>query len=444
MEYMMQDKKRLTVRHLVIGSEKPKICVPIVGKTEVEICTQVKQVLAEKPDLLEWRIDFFEQVHDRETLLKVAGMIRELVSDMPLLVTFRTEAEGGEQSVSWEEYIDLYTALAMSGVCDMLDVELFAAKRMGVDNADEATGELIASLHANGCAVIMSSHDFEQTPSKEELIMRMCHMQSLGADIAKVAMMPQSQSDVDVLMAATKEMYDHYAVIPIVTMSMGELGAISRLNGELTGSAITFGCCGAASAPGQIEVPKLRKGLGMIHTLEMQKRKEGKIFLIGFMGSGKSSVSAYLQKQYGLEEVDTDAFIVEKEGRSITDIFEQNGEDYFRQLETQVLQELAARKGILVSCGGGMAVKPENVALMKQQGIVVLLTAKPETILERVKDDDSRPILRGNKNTAFIEQLINKRKNSYYTAADIVVPTDALSVSEVGDRIMNEVRGIIL
>ena len=155
------------------------------------------------------------------------------------------------------------------------------------------------------------------------------------------------------------------------------------------------------------------------------------ILLIGFMGCGKSTVSSFLCKMLAMDSVEMDAVIVEREGMSINDIFAKYGEEYFRNLETNLLIELSQKNQLVVSCGGGAALREINVQHMKNNGRVVLLTAAPETILERVKDNDDRPLLRGNKNVEFIGDLMEKRRAKYEAAVDIVISTDHKSVLEI-------------
>lgn len=165
------------------------------------------------------------------------------------------------------------------------------------------------------------------------------------------------------------------------------------------------------------------------------------IFLIGFMGCGKSAVSAQMVKKHGMMIREMDEEIVEREGMSIPEIFETKGESYFRDVETNLLAEIAESKNQIVSCGGGAVLREENIQHMKKSGKVVLLTAKAETILERVKDDDNRPLLKGNKNVDFIQELLNKRRPNYEKAADIIVETDEKSLDEICREIINKVKG---
>lgn len=160
------------------------------------------------------------------------------------------------------------------------------------------------------------------------------------------------------------------------------------------------------------------------------------IVLIGFMGSGKSTISRALSKVFAMDVIEMDQVIAERENMSISEIFEVHGEEYFRNLETELLRELQARKGVVISCGGGVPMREENVVEMKKNGKVVLLTAKPETILERVKGSHERPLLENNKNVAFISDLMEKRRMKYEAAADIIIGTDGKTEFEICEEII--------
>lgn len=162
------------------------------------------------------------------------------------------------------------------------------------------------------------------------------------------------------------------------------------------------------------------------------------IILIGFMGAGKSTISEYLSTEFALHVVEMDQLIVEREGMSISDIFDTYGEEYFRNLETNLLIEMQSKTNMIVSCGGGVALREKNVQEMKKNGKVVLLTAHPETILERVKDSDERPLLEGNKNVEFISDLMDKRQSKYEAAADVVIHTDHKSALEICEELIKK------
>lgn len=163
------------------------------------------------------------------------------------------------------------------------------------------------------------------------------------------------------------------------------------------------------------------------------------IMLIGFMGTGKSTVSTYLSSELDLPEVDMDATIAKNAGMSIPDIFEKYGEAYFRDLETKTLIEVADSAQAIVSCGGGIVLRDDNVEYMKNNGKIVLLTATPQTVYNRVKDSKNRPILNGNMNVDYIEQLMAKRRDKYMQCADIIIATDGKSVQEISKAIIEEI-----
>ena len=164
------------------------------------------------------------------------------------------------------------------------------------------------------------------------------------------------------------------------------------------------------------------------------------IFLIGFMGAGKSTISDYLKNALAMDVVEMDQCIVERQGMSISDIFETYGEEYFRELETNLLIEMQSQSNVVVSCGGGVPMRERNVVEMKKNGRVVLLTAKPETILERVKDNHDRPLLEDNKTVPFIADLMEKRRAKYEAAADIVIETDGKSELEICEEMIHRLR----
>lgn len=162
------------------------------------------------------------------------------------------------------------------------------------------------------------------------------------------------------------------------------------------------------------------------------------IFLIGFMGAGKSTVAKELKRQLEMNYVEMDQLIVEKQGMSISEIFAEYGEVYFRNLESNTLIELQKRKQTIVSCGGGVVVREDNKDHMRKHGRVVLLTATPETVYHRVKDSTERPILNDNMNVEFIAGLQEKRRALYEAAADVVIATDGKTPEEICREIVEK------
>lgn len=161
------------------------------------------------------------------------------------------------------------------------------------------------------------------------------------------------------------------------------------------------------------------------------------IYLIGFMGSGKSTVAKELAALLESTCVEMDELIEEQQEMPITKIFEVYGEEYFRDLETELLRSLSGEEKMVVSCGGGSVLRDENANLMKAQGRIILLTAKPETIYERVKDSTNRPVLNNNMSVSYIEELMEKRKARYEAVADVCIETDGKSVTEICAEILN-------
>lgn len=164
------------------------------------------------------------------------------------------------------------------------------------------------------------------------------------------------------------------------------------------------------------------------------------IFLIGFMGTGKTTVSKELSELVQLQEIDLDAEIEKREAMKIKDIFEKYGEEHFRKLEHEVIREFEEKSGYVVSCGGGAVLRQENVDSMKKNGVVVLLTAKPETIFQRVRYGENRPLLNGNMNVEYITNLLQARESYYQGAADVVIETDDKSPKKIAEEIMEKTK----
>ena len=172
--------------------------------------------------------------------------------------------------------------------------------------------------------------------------------------------------------------------------------------------------------------------------IQARKLFDYNIVLIGFMGAGKSTISDYLSTVFDMEIVEMDQLIADREEMSIPDIFATYGEEYFRNLETNLLIEMQDKKNVVISCGGGVAMRERNVEEMKKNGKVVLLTASPETIYERVKDNNDRPVLQGRKNVADISELMEQRREKYEAAADIVVNTDDKDVLTICEELVQK------
>ncbi|WP_053361953.1 type I 3-dehydroquinate dehydratase [Bacillus sp. FJAT-27251] len=250
-------KRQLTVRGVVIGRGMPKVCVPLTGKSISELREEAALVKTVDADMVEWRADFFNDIEEFGEVMAALTVIRSSLPEIPLIFTFRSSKEGGEKELSLEAYVKLNERVTESGLVDFIDVELFS---------DEgAVRKLVKKAHENQVLVIVSTHDFEKTPPKEEILYRLRKAQELGGDLPKIAVMPNDASDVLTLLEATHMMSTTYADRPIVAISMAGTGMISRLAGELFGSALTFGTANKASAPGQMPAAELKKVLSLLH-----------------------------------------------------------------------------------------------------------------------------------------------------------------------------------
>ena len=163
----------------------------------------------------------------------------------------------------------------------------------------------------------------------------------------------------------------------------------------------------------------------------IKKLESYNIVFIGFMGVGKTTISSHIAKLLNKELIETDVYIAEKANMDIPSIFDKFGENYFRDLESESVAEISKKRGVIISCGGGAVIREKNVLELKESGIIIRLTATPNTVLQRVKDSNERPILNGHMNTEFIASLMEKRDNFYSNAADITISTDGKTVDEV-------------
>lgn len=410
--------KAVKVKNLIFGKGMPKICIPIVEKEQTEIERIARYILSEPADLVEWRVDCFQDAENPEKVQNVLKSLREILGPMPILFTFRTKKEGGSCEITREEYRRLLLLAASTKYADLLDVEL---------SAGEVLGEIVEKVHRYGGKVILSHHDFEKTPSVSEMKSYLGRMEVLGGDLVKLAVMPDTEEDVFKLLEVSYE-WKRSGKQPAVTMAMGRMGAISRMAGEFFGSAITFGTAGRASAPGQIPCRNLKEILNGYH--EFSAGKEN-LYLIGFMGAGKTTVAGRLKERRKIGMVEMDQEIQKEQQMTVSEIFERFGEEAFREMETELLKRCAKKRGLIVSCGGGTALREENVRIMKESGIVIWLTVLPETVRQRVETEEDRPLLKGKKSLEEIGRLMEKRRKYYDRAADYAIETDGKSVEEL-------------
>ena len=249
----------IKVRDIEIGAGAPKIIVPIVGVTKDDIIAEAKTFDTIPVDMVEWRVDWFENVFEFDKVEEVLKELRDALGNIPILMTFRTSKEGGEKAIEPEAYAKLNIKAAQTGYVDFVDVEIFTG--------DEIVKKIIDGVHAAGARVIASNHDFFKTPAQSDIVYRLRKMQDMGADIPKIAVMPQNMEDVLKLLSVTNEFKEENPDTPVITMSMGKMGMISRLCGESFGAAVTFAAHKKASAPGQMEMHEVADILEKMHKI---------------------------------------------------------------------------------------------------------------------------------------------------------------------------------
>jgi 3-dehydroquinate dehydratase-1 len=253
--------RTLRIGSVLLGSGRPKVCVPITGATVEALEAEALAIRPSAADLVELRIDRFAEPGQQPAVERAIGAVRAALDDaLPILLTCRSAREGGGADLP-------------PGVLEALT--RFAARHPGVAAVDvemalphDLAASLAGLVHAEGKPVVMSFHDLGATPSRTEIVDRLVRQQELGADVVKLACTPSSPADVLTLLAATRDYADRPDAVPAITMAMGPLGVVSRIVGETFGSALTFGTVGAASAPGQVDAGRLRDALDLIHDVQ--------------------------------------------------------------------------------------------------------------------------------------------------------------------------------
>ena len=302
--------------NVVLGDGIPKICVPIVAKNEEQVLTQARQISALPADLVEWRLDWLE---DPFSASKFLPSLRQVLGERPILLTFRTKEEGGEQAITASDYVALYEDLMSLGLAQLIDVEY--------ERGEQTVRTLVEAARKAGVLTVLSHHNFDRTPAAEEMLQKLVRMQKANADITKLAVMPHDSEDVD---QAAVRIHGHERTLcrpPLYYHVHGKTGAgepdLRGADRQCRDLWQRFcGFCTGSAAGGELRT--------ILSLLAGKKKKKPNIYLIGFMGCGKSTISHALGSNTRMREMEMDEEIVRMENRPIADIFAQDGEDYFR------------------------------------------------------------------------------------------------------------------
>jgi 3-dehydroquinate dehydratase-1 len=253
----LQSDIKVRVKNKIIGGPDVLICAPLLAARRSSLFKEADAIKRLAPDLLEWRIDGYDGVRDLNHSLDTLAQLRRQLGDTPLIFTCRTHSEGGRIKLAGDQRRHLITSAMASGNLDIVDIELC--------NPADFIQSIMETARVSGVRVILSHHDFETTPDETFILDTLFRARDLGANIAKVAVMPREHADVLTLMSATLKARQRGLGIPAITMSMGPRGRLSRLAGGLFGSDITFAAGTTPSAPGQIPIDFLRKGMTALY-----------------------------------------------------------------------------------------------------------------------------------------------------------------------------------
>lgn len=241
-----QAKKTAAVKDKIIGGERQLVCLPIVAADIDDLIAQAKEAVLGNPDLIEWRADSYDRHNE---IMTVCHKLRKITGDIPLIFTLRHIEEGGVREIPQHERAKTIKEVIGTGLFDLVDVEIM--------NGEAFISEIKENMKKYGCKLILSYHNFQHTPSEEFIKDKLKEAEELGADIAKLAAMPTDYKDVLRLLNAALTAKREIIEIPIITIAMGKMGIISRIDGGYFGSDVTFAAGKTLSAPGQIKLADL-------------------------------------------------------------------------------------------------------------------------------------------------------------------------------------------
>ena len=433
------------------GTAMPRVAVSLKGKNPEEIRRKSIVLSDHHVDMIEWRADTLESDLERgierfdiDYMLEVLEGLESL--ETPVIFTLRTSNEGGFFDMT-SKYDEVMREIITRSKPAFVDIEMETSKD------PEA---LIKLAHEREIDVIVSYHDFKETPSTEILLRKMSKMEAMGADVVKVACIPTEFSDVHRMMELPDRYHEKYPDRNVVCISMGEMGMATRLYGERNKQCMTYASADESVAPGQVSYLYMREFLDQIHEMMTVDPMTHNIYICGFMGAGKTTTAKVLSDRIHLPVFEMDEILESKFHLPISDYFDSYGEERFRREESELLKLISETGPAIVSCGGGVTLDEDNIEIMHETGSVVVLEATPETIRERTKDTLTRPLLKQSANNeddlelflpsnslmfekemvSRIERMMKRREAGYKQAGNLFIQTDDKSPEVVAYEII--------
>ena len=429
----------------------PKVAVTLPGKNREEIRKKALKLLDHHVDVIEWRADTLLDDEEGQRDRFDISYMKDILSDfdgisVPLIFSLRSSNEGGFFDMT-SDYDDILEEIIETGLIDYIDIEFETSKRFA---------ELVEKAHSKGIDVIGSYHNYRETPGEKALLSKMSEIEDAGADIVLVACMPREFDDVRCMTKLPESFHEKYPDRHVISISLGLMGQSTRLYCEKNKQCMTYACIDEAISPGQISYIEMRDYIDQIHEMLSADPITHNIYMCGFMGTGKTTTSKVLSDKIHLPVFEMDDILVSKFRIPISDYFDSYGEDSFRREESALLKLISENGPAIVSTGGGVCLKKENIEVMKETGSVVVLCATPETIRERTKDDFTRPLLKPSENNSDdmelflpsnslmfekemisrIDVMMKKREAAYKAAGDLFVQTDDKIQEYVADEII--------
>ena len=412
------------------------LCIPLTSTNTDRLMADYEKALSYQPDFIEWRRDAIPEKIDDIAVLK---NLRKKSPNTGLIYTYRCPAEGGLTSSDEQTRLEILKTVFASNLCDYVDTES--------SNSEAYIHEIFRAKKTSQSDLILSYHNFDRTPDSNELKALLDKIENQSSDVIKIALTANHPEDIR-RTASVLLPFSSATEKPIVLTMMQKEGSIVRAVPEIFGGSITFAAPGKASAPGQLSPSEIKTLRRLLHLEEDSNQSNGSnsvqknIALVGYMGTGKTSVAHALSQMTGMPFVDTDQHVEALAGKTIPEIFEQDGEDAFRLLEHIVLRDILKKNGQIIATGGGIVLRENNRNLLKSKAFTVHLTANPEIIAERVAGDTNRPLLANAENLLIEIQSMLAERHPFYSGYSLTVDTNQLSIDETAKTILDALNNV--